>query len=402
VSETSHARGVHPAPSLGYSSGPTLLEMNSKLSAKSAEWPTFEACPVCLSRRINEFAIIRHFRHSRCTDCGLTFVDPTPPPEILYNFYNSTFYSNYRRVENDRARAEPYYMISMYTDKHSLAKRVISRKPQSVLDYACGSGAFLALLRDEYGVPKVEGFEISEPAREVAINRYSLDVAPSPDALRHGSYDFVLLMEVIEHVPDPVEFLAAAAARVSIGGYVLITTPAVDSFIGRRGQICPHYTAPSHLTLFTVRALQVLLEKSGFETVEMTTDRPRGLARQLVGSLLYRLDFASPGNAEDVNDQWYRPNSLGRILGLQAGRDPMLSRRFLRLLRKATGSADRIVPQLGTDHLYVVARRKLHLQKKSCRKANRALQQTRARKASSQAEERRYPLMSAIMQLHDR
>lgn len=360
MSQPASAHSAHLSPSLSYPSGPTLATMNHTLSAMSYEWRISETCPVCLSRQIREFAVIRHFRHSRCTDCGFTFVNPTPPPQILHNFYNSAFYSNYRRAENDRSSIEPYYMISAYTDKHSLAKRVVSRSPQSVLDYGCGSGAFLALLRDQYGVAKVEGLEISEPAREVAINRYSLDIAPSPNALNEELYDFVLMMEVIEHIPDPVQFFVSASAHVSAGGHVLITTPAVDNFIGRMAQICPHYTAPSHLSLFTVKALQVLLDRSGFETVEVTTDRPWDVIRPIVKSLLCRLDFASPANADDVKDLWYRPNSFGRILGLQAGRDPMLSHRLLWLLQKAAGGADKIMRKLpfGTDHLYVVARRK--------------------------------------------
>ena len=75
----------------------------------------------------------------------------------------------------------------MYTDEHLLAKRVISRKPHSVLDYGCGTGGFLALLRDEYGVAKVEGLEIGELAREVAMNRHSLDVARLPRTSRKST-----------------------------------------------------------------------------------------------------------------------------------------------------------------------------------------------------------------------
>jgi 2-polyprenyl-3-methyl-5-hydroxy-6-metoxy-1,4-benzoquinol methylase len=358
MSKSFSVQGAHPSPSTSYPSAPTLLEMNRTLSATSAEWQTSQVCRVCGSRRIREFAVIRYFRHSRCSNCGLTFVNPAPPPEILHAFYNSDSNSNYRRAENDRARTNPYYSISMYTDEHSLARRVISRKPQSVLDY--GTGAFLALLRDEYGVAKVEGLEISELAREVAINRHSLDVVRSPEDLHQKVYDFVLLLEVIEHVPEPMEVFASVSERVSIGGYVMITTPAVDNFIGHRAQICTHYTAPSHLSLFTTKALQVLLNRSGFEEVETTIDRPWAIARSLTTSAFCRLDFASPMNEDDVNDAWYRPNSLGRIMGLQAGRDPLLNHRHLWFLRKAAGGADRILRRLplGTDHLYVVARRK--------------------------------------------
>jgi 2-polyprenyl-3-methyl-5-hydroxy-6-metoxy-1,4-benzoquinol methylase len=360
MSKSFSAQGAHPSPSTSYPNAPTLLEMNRTLSAMSAEWHISEVCRVCGSKRIEEFAVIRCFKHSRCSDCGLTFVNPAPPPEILHAFYNSVSYSNYRRAENDKARANPYFSISMYTDEHSLAKRVISKKPRSVLDYGCGTGAFLALLRDEYGVPSVEGLEIGELAREVAMNRHSLDVACSPQGLHQKVYDYVLLLEVIEHVADPMEFFASVSEHVPTGGYVMITTPAVDNFIGRRAQICTHYTAPSHLTLFTTKALRILLDRSGFEEVETTVDRPWSLARALTTSLLCRLDFASPMNEDDLNDAWYRPGSLGRIMGLQAGRDPLLNHRFFWFLRKAAGGADRILRRLplGTDHLYVVARRK--------------------------------------------
>src|SRR5664279_3648716 len=115
-------QGVDSSQTGSYPSAPTLLQMNPTLSAKSAEWQISKVCPICRSRSIREFAVIRHFRHSRCSDCGLTFVNPVPPPQILHDFYNSSFYSNYRQAENDRADADAYYMISMYADKHSLAK----------------------------------------------------------------------------------------------------------------------------------------------------------------------------------------------------------------------------------------------------------------------------------------
>ena len=35
----------------------------------------------------------------------------------------------------------------------------------------------------------------------------------------------MLLLEVIEHVPDPIEFFAAVSERVPTGGYVMITPP---------------------------------------------------------------------------------------------------------------------------------------------------------------------------------
>ncbi len=47
--------------------------------------------------------------------------------------------------------------------------------------------------------------------------------APFADAL--GQFDIVSSMEVIEHVADPAAFLGALAARLAVGGILLLSTP---------------------------------------------------------------------------------------------------------------------------------------------------------------------------------
>ena len=373
--------GASPYPYPG-----TLTDLNRSLSHASGRWDTFSRCPVCSSNDIRYFAVIRYFRHSRCRNCGLVFVNPAPPADVLSQFYNSAFYANYRLAERDLAYEEPYYMISMYTDKYSLAESVASRSPQSVLDYGCGSGAFLALLRDKFGINNAEGIEISSAARQVAESCYSLKPAESPAGLSREAYDFVLLLEVIEHVSDPLQFFAGVSKLIAPNGHVLITTPAVDSILARRPRLCQHYTAPSHLTLFTAKALHVLLDRSGFEEVEVAIDRPGGIASKFAASMLYDMDFLSPLHKQDSGDLLYRPNALGRMLRLAETRYPMLEDPLLRAGRGAAKRVMRLLPRgqvrptagrdgpaflppsslrrgvhesvRRADHLYIVARRR--------------------------------------------
>src|SRR5205814_1185986 len=101
----------------------------------------------------------------------------------------------------------------------------------------------------------------------------------------------------------------------------LIATPAVDNLVARfLPSQSPHYVAPSHVSLFTHRAMTALLERHGFTIERMEIDEGVGILDRAAISLLYDLDFVSPRSDDDANDAWYRPNALGRLLGRRPSR----------------------------------------------------------------------------------
>ncbi len=340
----------------GFAGGPTLSELNAGFAADVSTWPRFEQCPVCASRRIAGFAVIRHMPYERCRSCGFVFCNPYPPESVRSAFYNSAFYTNYRILEDLMRARDPYFSISTYIDMRTLAGRIAELAPTSVLDYGCGTGSFLALLRDEFAVADVHGLEISSEARERASRAYGLVIAETAAQLTRQAFDAVLLLEVIEHVPDPHTFVSDVAGLVAPGGVLVITTPAVDNLVGRHiPQLCAHYTAPSHVSLFTSNSMSALMDRIGLQTVRLDTDPARGTARTFVRSLLYNLDFKSPEHAEDDADALYRPTALGRRLGRVETRNPPEPRYAAR----ATSGIDRILERLHRrpDHLYLIARR---------------------------------------------
>jgi 2-polyprenyl-3-methyl-5-hydroxy-6-metoxy-1,4-benzoquinol methylase len=340
-----------------YTRGSTLLGLNTELASGMADWPRFASCPVCASADIDALAVVRHMPYDRCRSCGFVFCNPYPPEAVRDAFYNSAFYTNYRVLEDHMRERDPYFSISMYTDMRALASRVAEFSPTRVLDYGCGTGSLLALLRDEFDVTEAHGLEISAQARERADRAYGLDIAGRVEDLPYQSYDMVLLLEVIEHVPDPDAFFAEMARLISPGGVVVVTTPAVDNLIGHRApQHCLHYTAPSHVSLFTSRAMHVLLEKHGFSSVRFDTDPAVSAARTLARSKLYALDFKSPEHDEDRSDALYRPTRLGRLLGRAETRHPVEPSG---VTAKALSIADRALARWAPrpDHLYVIARR---------------------------------------------
>jgi SAM-dependent methyltransferase len=147
---------------------------------------------------------------------------------------------------------------------------------KKVLDYGCGRGSLLAFLLDRK--VRAAGLEFSEGSAEVA--RRALDGKPGfegvvvaeqpPAPLPDGSFDVVLLIEVVEHLLE--DQLAPTFAEVrrllAPGGSVVITTPYAEP-VGERYVRCPDCGGTFHRWQH-VRSLdeasgRALLVEHGFE-----------------------------------------------------------------------------------------------------------------------------------------
>jgi len=76
-----------------------------------------------------------------------------------------------------------------------------------------------------------------------------------------------VLADVIEHVRDPREFLAAVHRLLAPGGVILVATCSLDSWSARLLKTRWMEFKPEHLVYYGVRTLQSQLWQSGFEGV---------------------------------------------------------------------------------------------------------------------------------------
>ena len=82
--------------------------------------------------------------------------------------------------------------------------------PTSICDVGCGAGFVLAELRKSYPDAELFGYDIAPAASRFWADHDSLDIHfQIGDFAKtdRRSYDVLLLLDVIEHVPDPIEFL---------------------------------------------------------------------------------------------------------------------------------------------------------------------------------------------------
>lgn len=123
---------------------------------------------------------------------------------------------------------------------------------KTVLDVACGEGYGTAMLAETaaqaVGIDRAEAV-VAASARYRAPNLayHSTDLGRLPTI--EEQYDVVASFQVIEHVPDPVDFLAGLKHCTAPGGRILVTTPNRLMTVSENPYHLREWTAPELLAL---------------------------------------------------------------------------------------------------------------------------------------------------------
>ncbi len=170
--------------------------------------------------------------------------------------------------EQQNASASPPGIEWLYW--HRARNRIIHRKlrpvlvpGEPVLEIGCASGAVVAYLREQ-GVP-CEGVDLATRGYVVPSARphVRLGVDAFADAPeRRAAVGVSLLLDVLEHLPDPGEFLARCDASFPALHHVLVTVPA-------RTELWSNYDVYyGHYKRYALDSLSELRVPASFELVD--------------------------------------------------------------------------------------------------------------------------------------
>ena len=206
------------------------------------------------------------FSFVRCNRCGHVYLNPRPSGGDLGTIYPSNYYA----FAGTRQPLVRWMQRRWEARKVALYRELVGDGRRRLLDVGCGNGRFLSLLRD-FGAPEWElvGIDFDESAvaqcRDLGFEAYRSRMEDF-DAER-GTFDGVIMLQLIEHVEDPARIAERVFALLKPGGVFVVETPnlaGLDYAMFRRSW-WGHYHFPRHWNLFSTAALHRLLRDKGFE-----------------------------------------------------------------------------------------------------------------------------------------
>jgi SAM-dependent methyltransferase len=157
--------------------------------------------------------------------------------------------------------------------KAALVRQALERRglrPASIVEVGCGAGRVLATLRDSFPQAYLHGYDIAPAAARFwsesstkGIQFTSGDFLSSSDP----PYDVVLLLDVIEHLSDPFEFLVQVRPR---GRHFVFHFPLDLSALSviREKPLLHARSKVGHLHYFTKSLALALLDECGYEVLD--------------------------------------------------------------------------------------------------------------------------------------
>jgi 2-polyprenyl-3-methyl-5-hydroxy-6-metoxy-1,4-benzoquinol methylase len=268
------------------------MPSTKKTTTASAEFSSRNECIGCRSRNLEVLSTGRYYdepmrsiiandpwgenplpylegkswTYVRCRDCRTAF-----QRDILNPEWNEIRFSRWmtadaiKRFEDAIQTPETRFQAGKDRVRHVLAIEALTRSIRDgavrVLDFGCGSGAFLETCL-------LHGFGAVGVDRSTA--RHELAHLPIHESLNgvSGKFDAVTLFEVLEHLDDPRSILEALRGYLRTGGLLILETPDTTGVTDIKSrEACSAIFPLDHINGFTPVTLTAFAQRLGFTPI---------------------------------------------------------------------------------------------------------------------------------------
>ena len=171
----------------------------------------------------------------RCPRCSLLYIDPVPSEAALARCYGPNYYAagnggQIGYASNDVTSYHGARRTELVAGGPLGFREIVESldlRGKAVLEIGCADGALLASLK-KLGASRLVGIDINETALAMGRRLYDLDLRQATldtAGFEDGEFDYVLMIDVIEHVPALAEFMSAAARCFRRGGAMVVFCP---------------------------------------------------------------------------------------------------------------------------------------------------------------------------------
>lgn len=243
------------------------------------------ACNACGTDNFRQLSTVDEFTIGECGNCGLVFVNPIPVFEPNNEFSEMSKEFQYTQFQHQNISEEVIAHDSSQLQRHlEVIRELTGRRLERprFLDVGCGSGGSVKAA-DMLGW-KATGIDLDPQLIAAGRDKLQVDLrcVPLLDAgFESESFDFVRLRDVIEHLPNPYDALMEIKRLLAPGGVALFATPNEDGLPtrlrlllgGQRTRVAT-VPPPHHIHGFTPKTLEMILQRTGMKTLQVTTTTP--------------------------------------------------------------------------------------------------------------------------------
>lgn len=229
-----------------------------------------ECCPICGGDG-SAWIVAGNRELRRCRRCRFAWivqgVKRAPNGRSIYEDASPAFFSD--------QQADYYLDDSAVEAARAKLDWVAGYAPPDarLLDIGANLGLFVHEAAARFRASGIEPSAdvVAWAQREVGAD---LEVGSIDDDLErfHGQMDVVTMFDVLEHLPDPNRALRQCHRVLRPGGHLFLTTPDAGSVMSRLLRRHWYYVdMDEHVALFTRGNAHTVLERSGFEQLDVRT-----------------------------------------------------------------------------------------------------------------------------------
>lgn len=190
-----------------------------------------------------------------CDNCGLVQI---AAESLVYADQVGSAHASSPRMLSHRKR-QAYELVERF-----------NLRDKNILEVGCGDGHFMESLAAAGAIPF--GIEPSERATELG-REHGLKIQEGYMGknvqIEGYPFDAFVTMHVLEHAPDPNDFLQGVYENLTGDGVGLIEVPSFEQTLENQ-RIYDFIT--DHLSYFSVKTLRFALEKNGFNVLDIQRD----------------------------------------------------------------------------------------------------------------------------------
>jgi 2-polyprenyl-3-methyl-5-hydroxy-6-metoxy-1,4-benzoquinol methylase len=228
-------------------------------------------CKVCHGTSLKKLYFLHNYQIWQCESCGFGQVDVTA--QELAAFYDKAYFGGEKARWGQAADEDITPSHTFWLERQ--LRLTGADRPLRILDIGPGLGVgFGKYIRAHHPNMSYEAVEISDYAAASLQERgYTVHHGrcADPHVLEacRGRFDLIVGTEVIEHDPEPHEFVSSVYSMLKSGGRCAFTTGNLKGLVARKqGSKWYYLDPPAHVSYYTPKAAEILFSAEGFTEVD--------------------------------------------------------------------------------------------------------------------------------------